>query len=194
MSESGARLARRFAAVLLLLVPLLPVWSLLVAPLLDDWAEARSRHRQLAEVAFRSERTIGQRVRLEAELQAVEAEAANAPGMIRAATAAQALAELQQAVKRVLDGGGARLRSLQGVPDEEAAEAASVGLRVEALLPAEQLPAVLRALESVQSPRLRIRALELRAPDSGGGGGQDDARRELTLRLEVASRFLGPER
>jgi len=183
LPESPARrrllaigLAGALAAALLLGV---------VAPLLDAMAEAAEHEERQRGLLARLERVSAQGPALRRELETLEAELAEPARLVRAPSASQAAALLQEAVRRVLEAEGIAIESVQALPAVPQGPLLRLGLRVELRAGIEPLSRALQAMAGHEPPLL-VREALIAAPEQRAGGANGIAAEpRLAVRLDV---------
>lgn len=180
--------ARRRLLALGLLVALLGALGLgLLAPMLEGMAEAAEHEDRQRSLLARLERVSAQGPALRRELEALEAELAEPALMLRAPSASQAAALLQESVRRLLEAEGIAIESVQALPAAPQGPLLRLGLRVELRAGIAPLSRALQAMAAHQPPLL-VREALIAAPEqrAGSGGGLATEPR-LSVRLDVQS-------
>ncbi len=177
--------ARRRLLALGLLVALLGALGLgILAPMLDGMAEAAEHEERQRSLLARLERVSAQGPALRRELEALEAELADPALLLRAPSASQAAALLQESVRRLLEAEGIAIESVQALPAVPQGPLLRLGLRAELRAGIEPLSRALQAMAAHQPPLL-VREALIAAPEQRAGGLAAEPR--LSVRLDVQS-------
>lgn len=139
--------SRALALGLVAILVVAPLW-LLLGPALGGWQQQRADAATARDLLAAYRRQAAQRPALEARLRTLDAAGQHLPGLILAASPPAAAAELQAALRKLIEQAGGELRSAQpGVSTREAGfERLEVGFDL--TLPEDRLPALLAALEA----------------------------------------------
>jgi Tfp pilus assembly protein PilO len=191
LPDSPAR--RRALALGLLLVAIVLLVFGLLLPILESQAEAVDHEDRQRSLLARLERIVAQGPALRREVEALDADLAAPDLLLRAPSASQAAAQLQEAVRRIAEAEGIAIDSSQALAPVPQGPLLRVGLRVELRAPIEPLSRILQALDA-HRPHLVIREAVIAAPDGRGeaSGGRNAAQR-LLVRLDVQGLARMPE-
>lgn len=107
---------RRFAAVGLLFVAIALFWAVVVAPLLDARTQALATIARLEPVIEHGRRAAGDVAALRKQLQRLKQQHLTASGLLTGTNEPIAAAQLQDSLKRAIDGVGGTLASTQVLP------------------------------------------------------------------------------
>lgn len=163
-----------------------------VVPLLDGMSEAVEQEERQRALLARLERISAQGPALRRELEAMDAALAAPELLIRAPSASQAAAQLQAALRGLLDAEGIALDSAQALPPVPQGPLLRVGLRVELRAGLEPLTRLLHAMESHRPPLL-VREAMIALPGQAGAGIVAGSTERLAIRLDVLALARLPE-
>jgi type IV pilus biogenesis protein CpaD/CtpE len=181
---TGDRLLHRASAlsILLLLVAACAGIVVVSAEGLSSRNEDLERSRRLL---AGYQRIAVQRPQIEQRLVAVRQAEAALPGLWQEATAELTASRMQSEVRRLVEGAGAQIRTIQPVPAAAENGFERFGLRLELAVPMTALPRLLQAIEA-HAPYLFLDKLDVRAPE-----GQVSGVPLLTIRGDVSGYRAG---
>lgn len=157
-------LASRALALALLAVLLLAGYALVVAPVLAAYRDTGQAIQEAQDLLQRYRALADERTQLTEELAALEERAAQAGGYLEGSTDALAAVELQDRVRRIIEGAGGQLQSTQILPASAIDATAPVrraALRIQLEIAVKGLQSVLYELETGQ-PYLFVTELTVR--------------------------------
>jgi general secretion pathway protein M len=157
-------LASRGLALALLAGLLLAGYTFVVAPVLAAYRDTGEAVQEAQDLLQRYRALAGERTQLIEELAALEERAAQAGGYLEGSTDALAAVELQDRVRRIIEGAGGQLQSTQILPASAIDATAPVrraALRIQLEIAINGLQSVLYELETGQ-PYLFVNELTVR--------------------------------
>jgi general secretion pathway protein M len=157
-------LASRGLALALLAGLLLAGYTFVVAPVLAAYRDTGEAIQEAQDLLQRYRALAGERTQLIEELAALEERAAQAGGYLEGSTDALAAVELQDRVRRIIEGAGGQLQSTQILPASAIDATAPVrraALRIQLEIAINGLQSVLYELETGQ-PYLFVNELTVR--------------------------------
>lgn len=158
MSAPGARRPwPRLAAVALLSGVVAFAGTLVVLPFVDDVATTRAQLERETRALWQLKASLAQLEAREAALSSEESAGLGWAGR----QLGQVTAVVQARLSEVARTRGIRLRSVTSIPSEPIAETETVGLRLEAEAPLDQIAGYLRDVETL-TPVILVRRLNLR--------------------------------
>jgi len=181
-------LMSRAAAGGLLLLLIAGVGLFAIEPLWSAWRAADASIADSRALLAGFARAAAERPALEARLHALGGQTDQPqPGLLEAANAPLAAAQLQSAAKAIIGAAGGQVRSVQDLPAARAGSFQRVAIRLDVGVTTDGLRTALYRIESAQ-PYMFVDNLAIRAPEAqqrgaipaAAGGG--DA---LSVRLEV---------
>jgi general secretion pathway protein M len=171
----ASRGRRRLLALGLLAAVLGMLWLVVLGPLVEGVLDRQERETRQTTLLLRLEPLRAQGPALRRQLDALEAELASPDLLLRAATAGQATALLQAALRTLLAAEGLTAEQFQPLPAVPEGNLTRLGLRVELRATLPQLHALLRGLEA-HRPLLAVGDALVASRRDGGG---------LTIRLDI---------
>lgn len=185
MIGSEHRLARRGLAVFLLVLPVVLIWQILAAPLLERYLNAGTAIEQSAQLLARYRANASHKAQLMAASATRRQELAQVRGFIDGANQPLASSTLQTALRRIVEAQGGAVRVLTMLPPTKDAGYDRLTARLEVAVTADRLGDLLHGVEASASPSMAIDVLEVRAPDQGGAGQKAEGNTSLVVRLDV---------
>jgi hypothetical protein len=156
----------RVSAVGLLLAVVILLWSLIGAPLLDAQREAHGTIERLRPLLQRASTVEREITALQAEIKQSKDQVNSPSGFLDSSNEAIAAAELQNRLKRAVEGANGDLRSVQVLPGQDDDGFRRVTVRGEILVGLAALQGILYDLEGSQ-PYLFLDHVEItERPDS----------------------------
>jgi hypothetical protein len=156
---------QRLLALGLLTLALGLAWLLVVAPVMDAFAEQSARiddlHQQLTAFKVR----IAMKPVVEMRLAEIKKNQAAATGLIGGASAELAAANMQSLVKTLFESDAAQIRSAQNLPPTTADGFQRIEVQYDVAVPMTRLKDVIYRLES-SNPYLFLDGVDLRAPEA----------------------------
>jgi hypothetical protein len=166
-------MSRILALGLLFVAPAL-LWSLIGVPILDAQREARSTIERLQPLLARAGTIKRDITALEAEIKQTKEQVSSPNGFLESANESIAAAELQNRLKRAVEGANGDLRSVQVLPGQDNDGFRRVTVRGQILVSLAALQHVLYDLEGSE-PYLFLDNIEIaERPDNHGSNAEAD--------------------
>ena len=182
----------RLAAIALLVALLAGVYGLTVAPLLAGHRETDEALTEASEMLARYRQIAARRDTLQGQLDALGARQAESGIYLRGQTDSLAGAELQELVKRTIESGGGRLRSVQVLPTKTTGGFQRVSVRVQMTATISEAARILYAFEAGEA-FLFVDSLDIsNRKGRRRRGGEPDQNPMLLIRLDLSG-FLRSE-
>lgn len=177
---------RRMAAVGLLLVPAVLLWLVVIDPVLSRYADMEAAFSRSIALVSRYRAVAAERGAVADRLQQARTASQQQLGFIDAPNQSLAVANVQNALRRLVEGNGGAIRSLTVLPVVKDKAYEKIATRIEVQISAERLIEVVHGIENHAAPQLIIEALEARGSDLGASESAPQTNAMLTLRLDVA--------
>lgn len=179
-------LASKTLAATLLLLVVATAWQFVVVPIADEFAiqqDMIERSRLLLESFARKAVPADE---LESRLAELRAQQGSERGFVPGTNTAMGSAALQATTKRIWEGNGGVLRSLQVLSTRTDSSARRVGVRVDGSIPFGRLLDLLYEFRAAE-PYLFVDNLQIRVPETPPGATPVAAKTypDVTLRAEI---------